>query len=556
MPTFSDYGIHINSTTAQTKTTCPRCSDRRTNKTEKCLSVNPSNGVWHCHHCGWAGGLASKAGKIFVKPDYKPANRTASKMLDFFTGRGIGAKTIEKFEISLRRSYLSSVAKEVDTLIFPFKSGMEVLNVKYRALSGKIFQMEKGAEKILYNLDAIIEGQDMVIVEGEIDAMSIHEAGYSRVVSVPNGAPSPGTKSYASALDYLDSAMGIIDKIPTVIIATDNDEPGIILEQELARRVGVEKCKKVTWPEGCKDANEVLCKHDKKTLLDCIANARDYPIKGIFSADDIKSELWHHYDHGDEKGADPGWYNLNQLYTVRPGEMTVVTGIPSHGKSELVDAMMINIAEAEGWRFGIFSPENQPLHIHARKLIQKKIGKPVEDGWGNGKMSKEDYAEGINFVDEKFRFILPGDDDDLSLNAVLDLARIVVRRSGITGLVLDPWNELDHSRGGLSETEYISQSLSKIRRFARNNGIHVWVVAHPAKLFKDKDGSYPCPTPYDISGSAHWRNKADNCLAVYRPDFNDTKVKVQVQKVRFRAVGRTGEADLEYSPLTGKYNNA
>ena len=128
-------------------------------------------------------------------------------------------------------------------------------------------------------------------------------------------------------------------------------------------------------------------------------------------------------------------------------------------------------------------------------------------------------------------------------------------RDGINCLVLDPWNELEHSRPEkVSETEYISQCLSKIRRFARVNGVHIWVVAHPTKLSKNRDGIYPCPTPYDVSGSAHWRNKADNCLAVYRPDFTSARVDIVVQKIRFKHTGRVGEDFLSYNMFSGRYN--
>jgi twinkle protein len=85
--------------------------------------------------------------------------------------------------------------------------------------------------------------------------------------------------------------------------------------------------------------------------------------------------------------------------------------------------------------------------------------------------------------------------------------------------------------------------------------VHVWIVAHPTKLQKDQKGEYPVPTPYDISGSAHWRNKADNCLAVYRrfDPHHEPPVEVHVQKVRFREVGKIGLAELRYEKVNGNY---
>jgi twinkle protein len=117
--------------------------------------------------------------------------------------------------------------------------------------------------------------------------------------------------------------------------------------------------------------------------------------------------------------------------------------------------------------------------------------------------------------------------------------------------VIDPWNEVEHLFNGLSETQYISQELTKIRRFARLNGIHIWIVAHPTKLQKNSQGKYDPPTMYDISGGAHWRNKADNGICVYR-DFETNQTEIIVQKIRFKEIGKLGSAKLKYT-YSGNY---
>jgi twinkle protein len=106
----------------------------------------------------------------------------------------------------------------------------------------------------------------------------------------------------------------------------------------------------------------------------------------------------------------------------------------------------------------------------------------------------------------------------------------------------------------MSETEYIGQSLSKIRIFARKNNVAVFVVAHPKSMAKDASGNYPVPNPYDISGSANWRNKADNCIAVWRDLADDTQpVAIHIQKIKFKICGKLGVAQLKYDRLTGRY---
>ena len=140
-----------------------------------------------------------------------------------------------------------------------------------------------------------------------------------------------------------------------------------------------------------------------------------------------------------------------------------------------------------------------------------------------------------------------------TLDQVLDKARAAVFRHGVNGVVIDPWNELDHQYENMTEAQYLSKQLSKIRQFARRNGVHVWLIAHPRNLLKDKDGTYKPPTMYEISGGAHWRNKADNGLCLFRPDFDNDISTVYVQKIRFRETGKVGETSIKYIRDNGRY---
>jgi hypothetical protein len=211
--------------------------------------------------------------------------------------------------------------------------------------------------------------------------------------------------------------------------------------------------------------------------------------------------------------------------------------IPTHN-SGFISAMAVNMAYQHGWGFTIFSPENAPMERYAAMLTALYIGKPF---WGAARMTIEEMREGKEWLWQHVSFLMP-EDESPTLDRLLALATIQVYREGIKGLVLDPWNEIDFSRPrGQTETEYVSASLGKLRRFALLHGVHVWLIAHPTKLqkaIKGKfEGQYAPPTPYDISGSSHFRNKADNCLSIWRDvDANDNRVTVYVQKVRFLSI--------------------
>jgi len=293
----------------------------------------------------------------------------------------------------------------------------------------------------------------------------------------------------------------------------------------------------------------VLMQYGKTVLTDCLNNARPYPIAGLVNPLDVMDDYLTAYDRGVDGGLSTGWPSLDKGYTPKAGQVTIVSGIPSMGKSEWLDALMINLADLHGWRFAVYSPENFPVEQHMRKWARKRIGKPF---WGDRRMSREEAIAALEWAATHVDMIVPEDDE--TLESVLGLARALIMRYGINGLVIDPWNNMEHVRpAGMNETDYIGKSLTTIRSFARNNDIHVWVLAHPAKPQK-VDGTYPVPTPYDISSSAHWYNRADNIIMVHREKADPLgMVDLHIQKIRFSECGKLGLCSLRYAEENGRY---
>lgn len=555
MKSFLDYGITFQAgATGEIKTTCPQCSGQRRKKNYPCLNVNVEKGVWHCWHCDWSGTLK---GGTWNKPQSKrpvysrPAPVQAPKISEawrnWLAKRGISDNTIAENKLMSATVYMPQVETEVDAVCFPFFRNGEMINCKYRD-KDKNFRMVAGAERLLYGFDDM-DTESLIWVEGEIDKLSVYEAGFKSCVSVPDGAPAVGTKNYSSKFDYFDTCIEKLKAVKHHIIAVDSDAPGKALQAELIRRLGPAICSTVTWPDDCKDANEVLLKFGKDAVSNAILSAMPAPVEGVFYVKDVYEEILNLYQSGEVGGVQTGWENMKHLYTVRPGDFTVITGIPGHGKSEWADALMVNIAKTQGWRFALCSPENQPIKLHIKKLAEKWTGRPFFEREGD-RMTVAEMNQAIEDLNQYFSFILP---EEPTIDCVLDRARIEVLRNGINGLLLDPWNELEHSRpAAQTETEYISDSLRKMRNFARQNNIALWVVAHPTKMQRVEKGSsiYEVPTPYDIAGSAHWRNKADNCITIFR---NENSVDVHVQKIRVKEIGKTGIAQFKYKISTGEY---
>lgn len=255
-------------------------------------------------------------------------------------------------------------------------------------------------------------------------------------------------------------------------------------------------------------------------------------------------------------GDPTGWPSLNKHYTVVPGQLTVVTGWPGSGKSEWLDALLVNLMFRD-WKFSIFSPENQPVELHLAKLLEKVSGHPFGAG-PTERLTLQELDGHVDEIEKSVAFIEAADDGALSPQDVLDVATPQLARfgSGKRGLVIDPWNELEHWRPtNLTETEYVSKTLSLVRNWARRNRVHVWIVAHPQKMRRE-EGKLPIPTLDMIAGSQHWWNKTDCGICVWR-DFEkmeSQETNVYVQKVRFKHVGRPGFTTLRYDRVTGRYH--
>ena len=168
----------------------------------------------------------------------------------------------------------------------------------------------KGAEKIFYGLDDIEGCQEIIICEGEIDKLSFEEAGFRNVISVPDGAPVKVKDGEVDPEDdakfaYIWNCREELAGATKIILATDNDAPGYALAEELARRLGRERCWRVTWPSlgdaPRKDANEVLVHDGPDVLREVIENALPYPIKSLHDLGAFESETLALYEHGPKR---------------------------------------------------------------------------------------------------------------------------------------------------------------------------------------------------------------------------------------------------------------
>ena len=369
--------------------------------------------------------------------------------------RGLCEAVVRRNRIGfVRQHYIAQLQAKTACIAFPYYRQGQLVNIKYRALVAKAFAQVKDAEKILFGLDDIAglaADQKVIIVEGELDKLALEVAGYRNVISVPEGAP-PKLRDRPSnddaKFEYLGNCAEELEAVKGgFILAVDNDANGRVLEEELARRLGKERCWRVRWPDSndcpCKDANETLRVHGPEIVRECIEAAEPYPITGLYRAADYSEEYWALYGEERRRGASTGWPSLDEFMTIAPGQLSVVTGIPNHGKSEFLDALLVSLAQRNGWRAALCSFENQPPE-HLTKLAEKYLGLPFRDGLTR-RMTRADAKAALDWLEQHFFFIRADDDAPATVEWI--------SRTGARGgtalrqnVVIDPYNEMEHMR--------------------------------------------------------------------------------------------------------------
>jgi twinkle protein len=545
---WEKFGIDISKQVGG-KMICPKCSHQRKNKRDRSLSVDLKTGAYNCHYngCDFRGYAVDikKEKKEYVKPPER-LEKLSKKSIDWFESRGISNNTLLRFGITESKEWMPQFEKEVTCICFNYKRGDELINIKYRGPQ-KSFKMCKDAELIFYNMDSVQGEEEIIIVEGEMDCLTFHESGIYNVVSVPNGASMGNQKC-----EYVDNSWEMFESAKRIVLAVDNDNAGTSLREELARRLGKEKCYTVNYPDGCKDANEVLLKLGKESVKKLIQEKKEWPVEGVITMDEMYGTICDWYEKGYPPGAKAWIEGFDELLTFAPKQLTIITGIPTHGKDEFTNLILVKLADKNGWKIADCGFEEEAPQT-VTKLIEKLIGKSFDFRVDpNHRVSVQEFEKGIYFVDQHFHFYNT-ETVECDIDSLISIAEILVKKYGINAVRFNPWNWIDANRpSGVSETDWVSQVLSKIIRFARKYGVHVFLIAHTTKMQKDKNtGKYIVPNLYDISGSAHFFNKTHNGITVYR---DDDSVDVYVQKVKQSWLGQKGYSTYRYNTYTRQYS--
>ena len=540
---FNQYDLDV----GKREGICPLCSHTRQPKNQKakCAMYDWERGLGTCMNCNEVFQLhtfkrQSNNIKEYTKPEWKNNTTLSDNVIKWFEGRSISQKTLVKMKITEGVEFMPQTGKSENTIQFNYFINNELINIKYRD-GRKNFKLVKGAEKVFYNIDRTIGYDHVVIVEGEMDALSFVESGIESVVSVPNGATINNTN-----LDYLDSCIDYFESKEKVILAVDTDEAGLALKQELIRRLGAERCFTVEFGI-YKDANEFLMAHGRSMLADVITKAKPVPIENVVTLKDINDELEEFIHEGFKPGYQIGLNNFDSIFSTYTGQFITVTGVPSSGKSDFVDRMVVGYYLKYGWKTAFASPENKPTFLHTHKLIRKLGGwMPSKDDIGTDRWNNI-----ISKVNNNFYFI---ENERYDLDAVLAKGAELVKRKGIKCLVIDPYNKVKmQGASSMSIPDATMEYLTRVEAFAKKYDVLVIIVAHPTKMYKKEDGTIDEPTMYSIKGGGEWYDASYHGLLVHR-NYEQKTVKVKVLKVKFQNLGENqAEAHFKWDHISGDY---
>lgn len=532
-------------------TKCPKCKDSRkkgnANKTP--FTWNHDKQVGNCHNCGavfYSISALSRNNKQYERPVWVNNTELSDKAVKFFESRGISQFTLRRANVTSQTKWMPKSNAITDVICFNYFDGEELINVMYRGPQ-KDIQFFKDGEMIIYNLNAVKGKKEFVIVEGQPDCLAYMESGIENVCSVPNGAAN---------FDFLDKHFDLFDACETLYVAVDDDVAGIALRNEIIRRVGIEKCRIVDF-EGEKDANDYLMSRGKEALNNTIKNAKEIPIEGITTVDDVWDDMIYSFRNGKVHGTTTYMRRLDSHWTWRSREVTLWTGYMNEGKTCFFTDLAVKKAANEGIKFGIFTPENYPVGEYYDELIHAYVGKSTDKRYNNC-MTEEEYFIAKDFIHNHF-FIVDPKDEDYTPDNVLKLMRVLIKKYGINHCLFDPYNQFDHVMpNGQREDLYIAKFMSKLKRFSINNDVGVHLIAHQVTPEFRGGDDYPQPDPYKIKGGGTFTDKADNTNIVWRPfkksDYQDTTVRIIVSKVKKqKLVGVPGQIDIKYDVLRNQF---
>lgn len=525
---------------------CPYCGGGQS-KDKYTFALNGETGAFNCKRgeCGKQGNFAQLCKHLGEMPGdgYRMAKRTPRQYTmpktqiqpvttaaeRYLAQRKISKATLDAYGVG---------CDEQGNIVFPFTRGGSLVFVKFRpsckvAKGQRKAWREEGTRPILFGMDLCDTEYPLVITEGEIDTLSLYESGIRNAVSVPSGA---------GDLTWLDECWDWLEAYGQIVICGDEDEPGKEMARTLASRLGEWRCRIVTLPEGCKDANETLYRHGTAALKTAVESAKSIPVHGLRELADVQR-----MDIRTVERISSGIPYLDRFIGGwRMGEVTIITGKGGEGKSTLAGQLMLEAID-QGYSVCAYSGE-LPAEVFQYWIDLQAAGKQNIDvfhdelresdrGHVNAEVAKEihDWYRG--------RFFLY--DNNISnegADSLMNVFTAAFRRYGCKMFFVDNLIIAGYTMGGDDYLRAQGKITNTLRAFAKKYHVHVIMVAHPRKK-KNNEETFDND---DVAGLAEITYLCDNVLNIKRGE--DTTL-LTIGKSRMDGKP-TAKGELRYCPIS------
>ena len=454
--------------------------------------------------------MSKKAETTYKLPDTVHHEPT-EEIYHYFETRKISRSTVNAYGIK---------ADDSGNIIFPFYVNGENVFEKFRkprkpAPGERKEWRYAGSKPVLFGMDLCSFSKPLIICEGQIDAMSLHQAGIMNAVSVPSGCDD---------LTWIETCFDWLEKFKTIILFGDNDEPGKRMVQTVVRRLDESRCRIVEdYPDNpsgkpCKDANEILYHLGEFALLEMVENAKDVPVKGILDLAEVIP-----YDPT----------TVPRIKTMIPaldetigglveGGITVFTGKPGEGKTTITGLLLLNAIE-QGHSVCAYSGELRKERFQSWINMQcagsDYIG--LKNDAVKGKqvpfLSYQVQQRIMDWYKGKF-FLFDNNEifDKNQAESIIEVFTMAVRRHGCKLFLVD--NLMTALADTEEETKAQGRFANALKNFANRYGVHIIIVAHPRKT---KAGE--SIRGDDIGGNSATIRLADNAVVVEKPNLRVIK---------------------------------
>lgn len=432
--------------------------------------------------------MPAKPVQTYKRPEKPKCVVPKNQVREWLLSRGLTEQTISAFKIG------EQMRGEKAYAVFPYLRDGEVINAKYRnAADKKDMRQEGGAEPCLFGWHLIEpNARRVAIAEGEIDAMTLHQV----------GIPALSVNAGAGNHQWIDSDWSRLERFSEILLCYDQDDPGQKGAREVANRLGLERCKIVRF-DGAKDANDYLqsgaCGED---FDHCIRSAQTFDPEELRSISDFWTGVKALFYPARDAITNPMLAFCGKAETwfeFRPGELTVWTGYNGHGKSLMLNQILIGVMQ-QGERICVFSGE----------MLPERQGKRMAKQLGGVDRPTLEYLDhmGAWLQDRMWIFNLVG---TATIDRLIEVFGYGYRRYGIRHFVVDSLMMTDVQEDGAGAMTSQKEAVRKLTAFARSNGSHIHLVAHPRKGQDEKRA----PGKMDVAGSSKLTDAAENVFSVW-----------------------------------------